>query len=95
MDKGSKQTWKWLPEQMPGVAKLLADKRREVGDEWVKTCWQKGVVERQPGWFFAGEGAIMIGVLWDDPVIAAFAALRLTDTQCMLIVREKGAANGA
>lgn len=95
MDKTLKQTWNWLPQQMPGVAKLLADKRAEVGDEWVQHCWKKGVIEREPGWFFAGEGAVMIGVLWNDPVIIAFAQLRLTDTQCILITRPKEENHGA
>lgn len=95
MDSKRKQTWKWLPDQMPGVAKQLADKRAEVGDAWVNECWRRGVVERQPGWFFAGEGALMVGVLWDHPVIATFAAMRLTDTQSLLILREKEPIDGA
>ena len=44
MDKGnSKGKWDWLPAHMPGVALLLADKRRELGDAYVKQCWEMGV----------------------------------------------------
>lgn len=58
--------WAFLPESMPKVAKLMADKRKEVGAEHVALCWQKGVVECQPGWFYAREGALAVGVPWDD-----------------------------
>ena len=85
----------WLPAQMPGVVKLIAERRREVGKEWVDQCWQRGVVQREPGWFFAGEGPLMVGTLWDDPVIVAFAANRVTDTQCLLVTRPKGVGDGA
>ena len=99
MDKGSaearNQRWKWLPSQMPGVAKLLAEKRVELGDAWVNECWRNGVLRLQPGWFFAAEGALMVGVLWDNPLIMAFASLRLTDTQSLLILKDKEGSNGA
>ena len=96
MDKEEKkQRFDWLPTQMPGVSRLIAEKRREVGTEWVNTCWRRGVVEREPGWFFAGEGALMIGTLWDDATVIAYAAARITPTQAMLIIRPLEVANGA
>ena len=61
-----KQSWSWLPAQMPTVAKMLDDKRAELGADWVNTCWRRGVVERQPGWFFAAEGALAVGTPWAD-----------------------------
>lgn len=90
-----RQTWKWLPEQMPGVARLLAEKRVELGEAWVTECWRKGVVERQPGWFYASEGALSVGVLKDDPAMIAAACARFTDTQCFLMLATKEAEGGA
>ncbi|MBX3605349.1 MAG: hypothetical protein KF788_08760 [Piscinibacter sp.] len=67
--------WGWVPAAMPGVARLMADRRREYGDAHVNLCWQRGVVERRPGWFFALEGAIALGTPDDDQRLAWFAAL--------------------
>ena len=62
MDKEQKQTFDWLPIQMPGVAVLMKARRAKDGDAHFKECWKRGVVNREPGWFFASEGAISIGV---------------------------------
>lgn len=89
------QTWKWLPEQMPGVQRLMKEKRAELGDDWVNECWKRGVVQRQPGWFFASEGSLSVGVLEDSPAIIALVTARITATQAFLMLREKGRRNGA
>lgn len=87
MDKEQKQTWKWLPEQMPGVAKLVAEKRNLLGKAWVDECWQRGVVQAEPGWFFAGEGGLMVGALWEDAEVLAFASAKVTRTQALLVIK--------
>lgn len=61
MDRQTKKDWKWLPEFMPGVRKLLAEKRAALGDAWVNECWKRGVVQQEPGWFLAAEGALVVG----------------------------------
>jgi len=87
-----KQTWGWLPAQMPQVARLIAQKRAELGEGWVNTCWQRGVVQQQPGWFYAAEGALAVGTPWaDDPVVADLLAARVTPTQALLVLRPVGA----
>lgn len=97
MDKRTESNrWAWLPQQMPGVARLLAEKRQTLGAEWVNTCWRRGVVERQPGWFYASEGALAVGTPWaDDPEIAKIIGGQITPTQITLILRNKEAADGA
>jgi len=91
MDKGLKeQRFGWLPKEMPGVAKLIADKRTEVGSDWVNECWRHGVLQRWAGWFWAGEGALSVGTMWDDPGVIALATNRIT-TQSLLVLRAKGA----
>ena len=71
---------------MPRVAKLLAEKRAKLGAEHVALCWQKGVVECLPGWFYAREGALAVGVPFDD--IEALYADTPRAQQVMLFVRD-------
>lgn len=91
MDKGKEagkaKRWDWLPLAMPGVAKLIAEKKRDYGVAHVNECWKRGVIDLEPGWFFAREGALAVGTPWDDPVMANFAALNVTSSQALVIVR--------
>lgn len=91
MDKGkgkSEARFGWLPAAMPGVARLIGEKRRLLGAEHVNECWRRGVIEREPGWFFAREGALAVGTPWDDPVLANFAAAQVTATQALVVLRD-------
>ncbi|MES2959787.1 MAG: hypothetical protein V4792_16480 [Pseudomonadota bacterium] len=94
MDRETKTDWSWLPNAMPGVAKLVAEKRKLLGAEHVNECWRRSVVLREPGWLFAREGALAIGTPWDDPVLANFGALSVTASQALLLIREPGATDG-
>jgi hypothetical protein len=87
--------WGWLAAAMPGVARLMADRRADHGAGHVALCWRRGVVEREPGWFFAREGALAVGTPWDDPELANFAALHVTSTQALLIIRTPEVQHGA
>jgi hypothetical protein len=91
MDKQSK--WNWVPAFMPGVANILADRKREVGPKHVALCWQRGVIERLPGWFFAREGALAIGTPWPD--IADIAGWQVVPTQALVVLRPVELADGA
>lgn len=88
----SKGNWAWLPAAMPGVARLMAEKRKQLGVAHCNECWKRGVIQREPGWFFAREGALAVGTPWDDPLLANFAAMQVTATQALLIIKEP--ANG-
>ena len=96
MDKGQSKAvnrWAWLPAAMPGVARLMAEKRRELGDAHVNECWKRGVLQGEAGWFFAREGTLAVGTPWDEPELANFAAAQVTRTQALLVLR--GAGHGA
>lgn len=72
MDK--KQSFDWLPAQMPRVAALAKTRRAAVGDAHFNECWRRGVVLGEPGWFFAREGGIAIGTpdpRWTWPELEA------------------------
>lgn len=89
--RGEAAKFGWLPKAMPGVARLVAEKRRVLGDTHVSECWRRGVLEREPGWFFAREGALAVGTPWeDDPVLINFAAANVSSTQALLVLREPG-----
>jgi hypothetical protein len=92
MDKKKENRWGWLPAHMPGVAKLLVEKKRELGVDHVNTCWANGVVQGQPGWFFAREGALAVGVPW--PAIADVAGWQVTPGQAMVWLKAPEAAHG-
>jgi len=91
-EQGKESRWDWLPTAMPGVARLMAEKRAKLGSAHVAECWRRGMAG-EPGWFFAREGAIAIGTPWNDPEMANFAAQQITRTQAMVVMRE--AAHGA
>ena len=86
MDK--KLDWSWLPLMMPGVQKLMRDRRKAVGDAHVNECWKRGVILREPGWFFAREGALAVGTPWDDPLLTNMAAKDVNSKQALLVLRE-------
>lgn len=95
MDRGKEKAvnrWAWLPELMPGVARQLAELKAKHGPEHVNECWRRGVVDRQPDWFFAREGAIAIGTPPTDPELLALCGWQVTPDQALVIVNTKGAA---
>ena len=87
MDSKPREKWAALLELMPQVRRLVAEKRQAHGAAHVAMCWKRGVVDLEPGWFFAREGAVAVGTPWDDPVLANFAALQVTSTQAVLVMR--------
>jgi len=80
---------------MPGVARLLAEKKVAYGKAHVAECWRRGVTNLEPGWFFVREGAIAVGTPWNEPDMVNFAAMQITSTQALVCLREPGAVDGA
>lgn len=91
MDKGEgEKRFDWLPRAMPGVARLVRQKRQAWGAEHVNECWRRGMAG-EAGQFFAREGGIALGTPWlDDPVMRDFAAAQITSGQAVLVMREPG-----
>ncbi len=88
MDRNGKEgkRWDWLPQHMPGVAALMREKRRTLGDAHVNECWRRGVVLGEPGWFFAREGVLCVGVLPADELLAQFATAPGIPGQAVLVL---------
>lgn len=88
--------WNWLPSMMPGVARLMAEKRAQFGAAHVAECWKRSVVMGEPGWLYAREGPIAIGTPFDDdPVLGEHALPMVTRTQATLVMRNPEHGNGA
>jgi len=79
----------WLPQEMPGVAKRLAALRAELGAEHVKLCWERGFIQREPGWFYAREGSLAIGTPWADPELGHWAVFQVTPGQALVLLHPK------
>jgi len=95
MDKEpTKRDWSWLKAQMPGVAKQIAEKRALWGNAHVNECWRRSVEHHEPGWFFAREGALAVGTPFDQAEAANFAALHVTSTQALVLIRPPEVSNG-
>lgn len=56
-----------LRDAMPGVARIVADKRAQMGAAHVTECQRRGMAG-EPGWFFAREGPLAIGTPWPEVV---------------------------
>lgn len=88
MDKKSESSkWEWLPAAMPGVARLIAEKRKALGNAHVNECWKRGVIEQKPDWFYAREGALAVGIPFTDAELAESALPTVTRTQAILVLR--------
>lgn len=87
MDTRTKQSFGWLPEQMPKVAQLIKEEREKNGPEWLAECWKRGVVMGEPGWFFACEGVLAIGAVWEDARVLAIESQVYGPGRALLVLR--------
>jgi hypothetical protein len=94
MDKGAAKDWSWLPQHMPGVARLVAEKRRDLGNAHVNACWKSGVVDGKPGFFYAVEGPLAVGTPWDQEVVSLYQGLPGA-SKAMVFMRTEAVAHGA
>lgn len=76
----------WLPSEMPRVAALAKARRLKDGDAHFAECWKRGVLNCEPGWFFAREGALAIGVPGADWSLPAWLEAYLPGT-AMLVMK--------
>jgi hypothetical protein len=93
----SKTAWDWLPRRMPRVTDLIRRKRAELGEAHVARCWRRGVVQREPGWFFAWEGGLGVGAPWPEAlalVAEADPAAAFPD-KAFVVLRPKETGDGA
>jgi len=68
--------------------RLVAEKRRALGDAHVNLCWKHGVELLEPGWFYAREGALSIGVPWPLAEEAEQLSEDFARTRVLLVLRD-------
>jgi hypothetical protein len=88
MDK-KENRYSWLPLAMPGVARLMAEKRTKVGNAHVAECWRRSMAG-EAGWFFAMEGCIAVGTPFDREAIDLYLQVPGGPRNALLILREPG-----
>jgi hypothetical protein len=91
-----KNRFAWVADALPKLPPRIRELRQRHGDAHINECWKRGVVMGEPGWFFARQGVAAIGAPFTgDPAIEHFAAQHVGNDQCLVLIRTKGAADGA
>lgn len=89
MDK-TKLDWRWMQQHMPKVVEMLQTKRADGQGAHINECWRRGVLGAEPGWFFAAEGAVSVGMPADhllaDPVLVEMR--KSFPGQALLLLKE-------
>lgn len=89
MDK-TRLNWGWMQQHMPKVVALLKEKREAGQGAHINECWRRGVLAGEPGWFFAAEGAVSVGVPAEH-LLAEPALVQLRKdfpSQALLLLKE-------
>lgn len=104
MDKKPKpkSSWAFMVEHMPGVVAQIRERRSKGEGDHLDLCWRRGVVDLEPGWFWAYEAGVSVGVpspgmLGAEHVqqmLKSFPGLNILMLADVPAV-EQGAANGA
>jgi hypothetical protein len=61
MDK-DQLSWDWIKRHMPRVTAMVARERELGRGALLGECWRRGVLGNEPGWFYARENGVAIGV---------------------------------
>jgi hypothetical protein len=73
-----KRDWSWLAQHMPRVVAMLRERRANGQGMHIDECWRRGVIDQEPGWFYASEAGVSLGVpdqhLLADPVLVDLRA---------------------
>lgn len=76
---------------MPKVVQMLKERREKGEGAFIDECWVRGVQRLEPGWFYAAEGPVSIGV--PEPHVLAdegFAAMRRAfPDQAIVMLKER------
>ena len=80
-----------MEEHMPLVTAQLRRRRAEGQGAYIDECWRRGVMQQEPGWFFAAEGPVSIGVpisgVLSDPVLVEMR--RSFPDQAIVMLKER------
>ena len=93
-----KSSWAFMQDHMPLVLARIAQKRADGEGAHLDLCWRRGVINLEPGWFWAYEAGVSVGV--PGPEMLADATVQQMLSQFpglnILMLRDKSAtAQGA
>jgi hypothetical protein len=87
--KKEPRDYSWLPREMPGVAKLMRERRAKYGNRHVNECFRRSVEKAEPDWFFAREGPLAVGTPFQtDQALVDFQSQAIKSGQAMVLLRE-------
>lgn len=93
-DRGA---WAFMVERMPRTVARMKEARSKGQGAHLDVCWRKGVIELQPGWFWAYEAGVSVGV--PDEGLVGNPAVQLQLRQFpdgnILLLRDAPAQEGA
>jgi len=73
--RADKRAWAFMVERMPRTVARIKEARAAGLGAHVDACWRAGVLDLRPGWFWAYEAGVSVGVpdaTWvGDPVVQA------------------------
>ena len=90
-----KSSWAFMADHMPGVVARIKEARAKGDGAHVDLCWRRGVVELRPGWFWAYEAGVSVGVPAIDMLGDAHVQQSLKDFPgvSLLMLRDKASTN--
>ncbi|NNM65958.1 MAG: hypothetical protein HKL99_15365 [Burkholderiales bacterium] len=103
MDKKTevkKLDWGWMAQHMPGVVTLVQERKAQMGSAHVNLCWKHGVLLCEPGWFYAREGSVSVGVPFFgaemDDLLRQFGSWDAARSAPLLVLKalDSGGSNG-
>jgi hypothetical protein len=57
-----KGSWAFMAAHMPNVVERIKEHRQRGDGAHIDECWRRGVVGLEPGWFWAYEAGVSVGV---------------------------------
>lgn len=97
MDRVPKLDWSWMRRHMPRVVAMIEAARQRGDSALVNECWRRGVLNGEPGWFYARENGVSVGVpskaFLVDPTQEA--VLQQFPMAAILVLKERAVDHGA
>ena len=88
-----KAAWAFMAEHMPRCVEWMRQARIKGEGKHLDLCWRRGVMELRPGWFWAYEAGVSVGVpdaaMLADPNMQD--ALRRFPTMSLVQLRDPAA----
>ncbi len=88
-----RQSWAFMADRMPKTVARIKEARQRGDGAHVDACWRRGVVGLEPGWFWAYEAGVAVGVpsaeIVADPVVQQL--LRLYPGLSVLMLHDRAA----